>query len=175
MENYRNVSELPVIAEVTLEPCHLTPAERSARRAAFSLDDVERGAVLLCAELANLQLDRDIWRGDPLPETWCGLALSLTGEQASPDGADYRECFFLLSGQDSDASRIRRRMALIRSRLLETPWVSVQSRRMASAVIFASWRAEKTEFSLLSSGGKICRAGKTALTATLCVTPPEPE
>ncbi len=137
----------------------------------FDPENAERAAVLLMAELASLELDRQIFRKNLLPDRRCGLALALTGEALSPLGCRYREFHFRLSGRDEDPAVLLRRFAAIRAGLPREMFVQVSSIRLPEPVSFVNWDCKKMVFDETACSGAVVMTGTMEMTVQVCFAP----
>jgi len=168
---YLNMQEDPVIISGYPGSSGATAAERRILRRALDPEDVERAAVLLCAEAGGLRIDAEIFRRHAPAGCRSAFILALTGEDVPSEGSRYRLFKVRLSGRDENAAILHRKFALIQAGLPGEVFTSVASRRISGTVRFARCAVEKTVFDVRSEQGCTVTTGVMELSLLVCVAP----
>lgn len=168
---YLNMQENPVITSGYPGSSGATAAERRILRRALDPEDVERAAVLLCAEAGGLRIDEAIFRRRAPAGCRNAFVLALTGEDVPQEGCRYRLFKARLSGCDGNAAVLHQKFALVHAGLPGDVFTSVASRRITGTVHFARCTVEKTAFDVRSEQGCSVTTGVMELSLLVCVAP----
>jgi len=168
---YINVQEEPVITRGYPGASGVTAAERRGLRRDLDPENVERAAVLLCAEAGAMTIDETIFRRRPPAGCRNAFSLALASEEIPPEGGGYRLFKARLSGRDEDAAALHRKFARIRAGLPGEVFTSVGGRRISGTVHFARCAAEKTVFDVQTEQGRMVTTGVMELSLLVCIAP----
>ena len=168
---YLNEQENPVITSGYPGRSGVGTAERRALRRTLDPEDVERAAVLLCAEAGGLRIDGEIFRRRSPAGCRNAFILALTGEDVPPEGSRYRLFKVRLSGRDENAAVLHRKFALVHAGLPGDVFTSVASRRISGTIHFARCTVEKTAFDVRSEQGCSVTTGVMELSLLVCIAP----
>ena len=168
---YLNVQLNPVITSGYPGSSGATAAERCALRRALDPEDVERAAVLLCAEAGGLRIDEEIFRRRAPAGCRNVFILVLTGEDVPPEGSNYRLFKARFSGCGENAAVLHQKFALVHAGLPGDVFTSVASRRISGTIHFARCTVEKTAFDVRSEQGCSVTTGVMDLSLLVCIAP----
>ncbi len=146
-------------------------SERLRRKAALNIPDVERAAALLCAELAGLELDRELFRREwPLRQETAYL-FRLDAE-LDDSSQDYRSFSGTFAGRAPERDTLLSLVSTLRNKLPPL-WVTVGSRRIAAPITLAEVApGGESRFRRDTGGGRELFIAELALRLRVCTTCP---
>ncbi len=146
-------------------------AELLAARAGLVTADVERALTLLCGELCGLKLDRAIFRHEFPREQDEACALRLEGESAD-DAPEYRTFTARFTARSPVRDWPAQTVATLLAKLPPV-WVTVNSRRLGSPVVFAAVEpGKKNSVDCRIGNGKELFSAETELRVRVCTALP---
>ena len=145
-------------------------AARLADRSALDPAMVERALCLLCGELCGLVIDRDLCRREFPMGRDEACALRLEGEE--PDEApEYRSFTARFTARSPLRDRAVRAVAKLLGKLPPV-WITVNSKRLAAPVVFASVTGGKSSVAKKIGNGKELFHAEAELRVRVCTALP---